>query len=414
MSAIHFAAQNLATIIVLRTTKTTVLRILEARELATEGEQHVARSTFTMLGYDNLRHTTQVATIVVLIDMVVLRTVDEQHHIGILLDGSRLTQVGQLRTFALQSLTTLNTTVQLRQRQDGNIQLLGQSLQRTRDDRHLLLTRREAHAVGIHQLQVVNHDNLHAMLANQTAGLGTQLENGETRGIVDVKRCTQQVVDALVQAVPLIRLQLTVQNLRTLNLTGIRDETVYQLHVRHFEREESHRHLVVGSNVLGHREGKRRLTHGRTTGNNHKVAGLPAAGDVVQLVIARRYTRQAVLVGCGLLDDIDGVLDNGVYLGVVLLHVALSQFEQRTLGLLHQIVDINGLVEGLGLDIAGKGNELTGQRLLGNNTGMVLNIGRRSHTAGEFRHIARATDILKVALTGQLFSHRPNVDRRLV
>ena len=69
----------------------------------------------------------QVATIVVLIDMVILRAMNEQYHVGILLDGSRLTQVRQLRALTFQSLTALNTTVKLTERQDRNIQLLGQT-----------------------------------------------------------------------------------------------------------------------------------------------------------------------------------------------------------------------------------------------------------------------------------------------
>ena len=95
--------------------QSTVLRVLEARKLTTEGQQHITRRTLTVLGNDNLRHAVQVAPVVVLIDMVILRTVYEQHHIGILLDGSRLTQVAQLGTLALQTFTTLDTTIQLRQ-----------------------------------------------------------------------------------------------------------------------------------------------------------------------------------------------------------------------------------------------------------------------------------------------------------
>ena len=75
----------------------------------------------------------QVASVIILIDMIVLRTVYEQYHVGILLDGSRLTQVTQLWALSFQSLTALNTTVQLTQCQDGNIQLLSQALERTRD-----------------------------------------------------------------------------------------------------------------------------------------------------------------------------------------------------------------------------------------------------------------------------------------
>ena len=82
-----------------------------------------------MLGNDDLGHTAKVAPVLVLIDVIILRTVYKQHHVGILLDSSRLAQVGQLGTLALQTLTTLDTTVQLAQSQDRHIELLGQSLQ---------------------------------------------------------------------------------------------------------------------------------------------------------------------------------------------------------------------------------------------------------------------------------------------
>ena len=92
-------------------------------------------------------------------------------------------------------------------------------------------------------------------------------------------------------------------------------------------------------------------------------------------MIARRHTCQTILVGCSLLNDVDGVLDHRVYLRIVLLHVPLSQFEQASLSLLHQVVNVYRLVKGLGLDIAGKGDELAGQRLLGNDARMILDIG---------------------------------------
>ena len=209
-------------------------------------------------------------------------------------------------------------------------------------------------------------------------------------------------------------MQLTVQNLRTLNLAGIRYETVYQLHVRHFKREKSHRHLIVGGNILGHRQRKRCLTHRRTSGNDDKVGGLPPGSDVVQFMIARRHTRQAVLIGSSFLDDLYRILDDRVNLRVVLLHVTLSQLEQRTLGLLHQVVNINGLVKGFRLDIAREGDELTCQRLLGDDASMIFYICRRGNARRQFRHIARTANILQIALLGQLFCHCPYVNRQLM
>ena len=90
-----------------------ILRILETSELSAEVQQHITGSALTMLGNDNLRHTTKVAAVLILIDMIVLRTMHEKHHIRILLDGTRLTQVTQLRTLSLKTFTGLDTTVQL-------------------------------------------------------------------------------------------------------------------------------------------------------------------------------------------------------------------------------------------------------------------------------------------------------------
>ena len=111
---------------------------------------------------------------------------DKTYHIGILLDGTRLTQVAQLRTLAFLSFTIFYTTIQLRQGDDGDVQFLGQSLQRTRNGADLFLTATERHTAGIHQLQVVDDNELHPVLAHQSACLGTQFENGERRRVIHV------------------------------------------------------------------------------------------------------------------------------------------------------------------------------------------------------------------------------------
>ena len=90
------------------------------------------------------------------------------------------------------------------------------------------------------------------MLAYQAACLGVELKHRQARRVIHIQRCVQQVVDALVQALPLVGLQLSVQNLRALYLTGVADEAVHQLHVRHLKREEGHGHPQVSGDVLGH------------------------------------------------------------------------------------------------------------------------------------------------------------------
>ena len=75
-----------------------------------------------MLGYDDLCQTAQVlAGLLIVVDMVVLRTVDEANHIGVLLDGTGLTKVAQLRCLALDTRTRFHAAVQLRERDDRDV-----------------------------------------------------------------------------------------------------------------------------------------------------------------------------------------------------------------------------------------------------------------------------------------------------
>ena len=208
-------------------------------------------------------------------------------------------------------------------------------------------------------------------------------------------------------------MELSVQNLRAFNLASIRNQTVHQLHVRHLQREKSHRHLVVGCNVLGHRQGERRLTHCRTSGNDDEIGGLPAARNIIELVIASGHTRQSVLVLRCTLNHFYRILDNRVYLGVVLLHVLLGEFEEGTLGMLHQLVNINRRVEGFCLDIAGKANELTRQEFLSNDTRMVFDVGRRRNAGTQFSNIGRTAYAIKIALLSQLVDHGHDIHRFL-
>ena len=106
---------------------------METGVLALEGQQHIAHGAITMLGNDDFGHAAEVATFFVGIDMVVFGAVDEDDHVGILLDGSRFAEVAQLRTLTFVALAVFNSTVQLAQSQNGNVQFLGQAFERTAD-----------------------------------------------------------------------------------------------------------------------------------------------------------------------------------------------------------------------------------------------------------------------------------------
>ena len=112
--AIHPAALNL-TAAIGQGWNETVLRILEASEISLKAQVHIACSALTMLGNNDLSDATQVVSLVVLEDAIVFGTMHEQHHIGILLDSSRLTEIAELRALALVALAILYATVELRE-----------------------------------------------------------------------------------------------------------------------------------------------------------------------------------------------------------------------------------------------------------------------------------------------------------
>src|SRR3954462_12890949 len=97
----------------------------EARVLALEGQRDVAKAAVAVLGDDEVGLARAVGVLV-----VVLVAVDEHDEVGVLLDLAGLTQVGEHRALVG---ARLDATRQLRQRDDGDLELAREDLQAARD-----------------------------------------------------------------------------------------------------------------------------------------------------------------------------------------------------------------------------------------------------------------------------------------
>ena len=98
-SGIHLGAHDFATLLD-RSERS--FRVLEACKLATEVQEHITRSTLTVLGDDDLRHAMQVVSLFILIDVIVFRTVNGRvpyRHPArwLQIHGGRSTEVAFLR-----------------------------------------------------------------------------------------------------------------------------------------------------------------------------------------------------------------------------------------------------------------------------------------------------------------------------
>ena len=171
--------------------------------------------------------------------------------------------------------------------------------------------------------------------------------------------------------------------------------------------------MFIYGNILGQTQCKGGLTHGRSAGNNHQVALLPAARHLVKLRISRRNTRQTAWVGRCFLKNIYCLLNDRINLRVILLYVLLRDFKKTTFGFLHQQIDVNRIIEGLFFNSAGKLYQLSGKVLLGKNVSMIFYIGRRGYTVADFKQIAWSADIINGAFRFQLLCHGHNINRTL-
>ena len=198
------------------------------------------------------------------------------------------------------------------------------------------------------------------------------------------------------------------------DFTHVAYQAIHQLDIIHFQREEADRNMIIDSHILGNTQGKRGLTHRRTSGNDNKVGRLPATGHIVETCITCRNTGESTRVLGGTLQNIDSVLDDRVNLGIVLLHVVLRQREEFSLSMLHQLVYIDTLVEGLCLNIRGIMDKLALKSFLSQDAGMILDMGCRCHLRGDIHEIGGSTHTVNLTHLGKFVDERHDIHRTLL
>ncbi len=93
----------------------------------------------------------------------------------------------------------------------------------------------------------------------------------------------------------------------------------------------------------------------------------------------RFNTAQTVFSFGGQVQDIQGLVDDGIDLNNIFFKILLGELEQFGLGLLHQLIHIHGFVIGISLNLGSIAYQSPGQVLLGDNTGMIFQMRGRNH-----------------------------------
>ena len=102
---------------------------------------------------------------------VILLSEDKHDDVGILLDGSRFTQVAQLRAFVV---AVFDLAAQLAERDDGDVEFLGDGLEALGDLGNLIdpvFIIRSAR--GFHELKIIYDEHVEPMGALEAPGAGS-------------------------------------------------------------------------------------------------------------------------------------------------------------------------------------------------------------------------------------------------
>ena len=231
---------------------------------------------------------TPLFAVVGLVAVVVLLAVEEHDEVGVLLDRARLAQVGEHRPLVV---ALLGRAVELGERDDRQVEILGDLLQAAGDRGHFLQAALLA-AAGRHQLEVVDDDEAEVRLAPlQRLGARAELEQAERRRVVDVERRRLELAARLREARPVVLRELAGADVVGVDLAARADQALRDFLPRHLEAEEGARRLQVDRDVVRDLEREGALSHRRAGGEDHEVRGLEAGGEVVEVLEAAREAR---------------------------------------------------------------------------------------------------------------------------
>src|SRR6202041_1636785 len=218
-----------------------------------------------------------------LVLQVIFLAVDEQNDVGVLFDRTGFAQVRQLRVLVV---TAFDLARQLRQRNHGNIQLLGERLQAGGDLGHFL------HAVivaalarSLQQLDVVDHDHVEPFLPLEPARPRRQLRNRQAARLVDKEWQMFELDRVVANPVELVLFDSAAADHARRNSGLLGEDTRGQLLGGHFAGEKADNTsidrllravnldvLFVGAcDVVGNIGSQRGLAHAGASGDDDQV-----------------------------------------------------------------------------------------------------------------------------------------------
>src|SRR5450756_1099436 len=331
--------------------------------------------------------------------------VEEHDHVGVLLDGARLAQVGELR---LAVGARLGGTVELRDGDHRHVELAGQLLHGAGDVGDLLLAVFGA-AVAGHELEIVDDDQRQGVLGLQAARLGAQLEHVEAGGVVDEDVGLLELSGRLDELRVVVSGQAAGAHLVRADARRRAHHALAQFLGAHLEAEDRHRRLTLHRHVLGDGEGQGRLADAGPRREDDEIGFLEAARELVDALETAGDAAHAVIALQGV--EVLEVADQDLFDVLELGHTPLLlDGEDLLLAAVEELVGVAGVLIAELRDLVADADEGAQHALLAHDAGVVGGVGRRRHELGQGVHELAPPGALEHALALELGAEGDHVD----
>ena len=316
-----------------------------------------------------------------------LRTVEKQYHISILFDGSAFTQVGN---DGLVICTLFRASVQLRQQQNGHIQLSGQKLHGTGHVRYFLLavvTLAGRRARPGHELHIIDNDHIQSGLCFQPSAFGADGSYGSPAGIIDIQLTGLKLIRNGKNGFHLFIRESTFFDLLGFH-SGFRTEHTHdQLLFAHFQTEIYHTSSTVDGGILADIHGKGAFAHGRSGSDNDQIGFLQTIGHPIQLPETCGHSGNLAVTSQQISNLCNGVRDDLAQGRQRILHLAHGNIIDPFFCLVERIFYILPFVHTVVDHLIACPDKASLHTALFYNAGIIPHIGSRGHKLHEFRQV---------------------------
>ena len=369
------------------------------------GQFHGSGGAVPLLGHDDFRHALVGRFLMRRPLLEVILPVQQDHHVGVLLDGTRLPEIAHAGTVPLP---VFHPAVKLGKDHDRDIEFAGHGLESAGDLGDLLLP--VLRPGSVHQLQVIHHDELDVETALEAAGLGPERGHGQGRGVVDEEPGLRQLAASQGQPGKLLFPQESPPHAVGIHPGEGAEHVLGQLGTGHFQGKEDGRLLQGHPHGHRHVEGEGGLPHAGTGRHHDQLAVLHPAQKIVQLLEAGGQARQAALATLEVVDLGEGFLEEFVEAdrlrGMLVAGDIVDDLFRQIDQLGRRPPEIRGQPENL----LGGPDQPAHPGFLRHDASVVFGVGRGGHPLDQFHQGHAPPHLFQQLLVGQGLLQRHQVD----